>query len=246
MAGHSKWKNIAARKGKVDAKRGKVFTKIGKELAVAVKAGGANPEANAKLRDTIAKAKSNNMPKDSIEKAIKKAAGDANAVSFDEIIYEGYGPNGIAVLVEVLTDNKNRSASSVRHAYSKHGGNMGAAGCVSFMFQKKGQIVIEKKDGMDEDELMMLALDAGAEDLSVEEEVFVITTEPSEFGTVREKLEENGIEYLEAEITYIPDTYTAIDEDTATKFQKMLDQFEDDDDVQNVYHNAEFPEGWEE
>ncbi len=246
MSGHSKWKNIAARKGKVDAKRGKIFTKIGKELAVAVKAGGANTESNVKLRDIIAKAKSNNMPKDSIDKAIKKAAGDANSVNFDEIVYEGYGPNGIAVLVEVLTDNKNRSAASVRHAYSKHGGNMGSAGCVSFMFQKKGQIIIEKKDGMDEDELMMLAIDAGAEDLSVEEEVFVITTEPSEFGAVRETLEENGIEYLEAEITYIPDTYTAIDEETATKFQKMLDQLDDDDDVQNVYHNAEFPEGWEE
>ncbi|WBW99480.1 YebC/PmpR family DNA-binding transcriptional regulator [Oceanirhabdus sp. W0125-5] len=246
MAGHSKWKNIAARKGKVDAKRGKIFTKIGKELAVAVKAGGANPDANARLRDIIAKAKSNNMPKDSIEKAIKKAAGDANAVNFDEIIYEGYGPNGIAVLVEVLTDNKNRSAASARHAYSKHGGNMGSTGCVSFMFHKKGEIVIEKKDGMDEDELMMLALDAGAEDLASEEEVFVITTEPSEFGTVRETLEENGVEYLEAEIKYIPDTYTAIDEETAGKFQKMLDQLEDDEDVQNVYHNAEFPEGWEE
>lgn len=246
MAGHSKWKNIANRKGKVDAKRGKIFTKIGKELAVATKSGGPNPEANAKLRDVIAKAKSNNMPKDSIEKAIKKAAGDANAVSFDEIIYEGYGPNGIAVLVEVLTDNKNRSASSVRHAYSKHGGNMGSTGCVSFMFQKKGQIIIEKTEDMDEDELMMLAIDAGAEDFSVEHEVFVITTEPSEFGTVRETLEENGLEYLEAEVTYIPDTYTAIDEETATKFLKMLEQLEDDEDVQNVYHNAEFPEGWEE
>jgi len=246
MAGHSKWKNIANRKGKVDAKRGKIFTKIGKELAVATKSGGANPESNAKLRDVIAKAKSNNMPKDSIEKAIKKAAGDANAVNYDEIIYEGYGPNGIAVLVEVLTDNKNRSASSVRHAYSKHGGNMGSTGCVSFMFQKKGQIIIEKTDEMDEDELMMLAIDAGAEDFTAEEEVFVITTEPSEFGTVRETLEENGVEYLEAEITYVPDTNTAIDEETASKFQKMLDQFEDDEDVQNVYHNAEFPEGWEE
>ena len=246
MAGHSKWKNIAARKGKVDAKRGKIFTKIGKELAVATKSGGSNPESNAKLRDVIAKAKSNNMPKDSIEKAIKKAAGDANAVNYDEIIYEGYGPNGIAVLVEVLTDNKNRSASSVRHAYSKHGGNMGSTGCVSFMFQKKGQIIIEKTDEMDEDELMMLAIDAGAEDFTAEEEVFVITTEPSEFGTVRETLEENGVEYLEAEITYVPDTNTAIDEETASKFQKMLDQFEDDEDVQNVYHNAEFPEGWEE
>jgi len=246
MAGHSKWKNIANRKGKVDAKRGKIFTKIGKELAVATKSGGANPESNAKLRDVIAKAKSNNMPKDSIEKAIKKAAGDANAVNYDEIIYEGYGPNGIAVLVEVLTDNKNRSASSVRHAYSKHGGNMGSTGCVSFMFQKKGQIIIEKTDEMDEDELMMLAIDAGAEDFAAEDEVFVITTEPSEFGTVRETLEENGVEYLEAEITYVPDTNTAIDEETASKFQKMLDQFEDDEDVQNVYHNAEFPEGWEE
>lgn len=245
MAGHSKWKNIAARKGKVDAKRGKVFTKIGKEIAVAVKNGGPNIETNARLRDVIAKAKSANMPKDSIEKAIKKAAGDIDTVNFDEIIYEGYGPNGIAVLVEVLTDNKNRSAGSVRHAYTKQGGNMGSTGCVSFMFQKKGQIIIEKTEGMDEDEMMMLALDAGAEDFASEDEVFVVTTEPEDFGSVREELEKNDIEFLEAEVKYVPDTYTAIDQETAVKFQKMLDQLEDDDDVQNVYHNAEFPEGWE-
>lgn len=246
MSGHSKWHNIQAKKGKVDAKRGKIFTKIGKEIAIAAKTGGANPDANPKLRDIIAKAKANNMPKDSIERAIKKAAGELAGVDYEEIIYEGYGPSGIAVLVEVLTDNKNRSAGNVRHAFSKHGGNLGSTGCVSFMFQKKGQLVIEKTSDLDEEELMMMALDAGAEDFQSEEEVFVITTEPEEFGAVREALEENGLEFLEAEIKSIPDTYTEIDEDTATKFQKMLDALEEDDDVQNTYHNAEFPEGWEE
>lgn len=246
MSGHSKWHNIQAKKGKVDAKRGKIFTKIGKEIAIAAKTGGANPDANPKLRDIIAKAKANNMPKDSIERAIKKAAGELAGVDYEEIIYEGYGPSGIAVLVEVLTDNKNRSAGNVRHAFSKHGGNLGSTGCVSFMFQKKGQLVIEKTSNLDEEELMMMALDAGAEDFQSEEEVFVITTEPEEFGAVREALEENGLEFLEAEIKSIPDTYTEIDEDTATKFQKMLDALEEDDDVQNTYHNAEFPEGWEE
>lgn len=246
MSGHSKWHNIQAKKGKVDAKRGKIFTKIGKEIAIAAKTGGANPDANPRLRDVIAKAKANNMPKDSIDRAIKKATGELAGVDYEEIVYEGYGPSGIAVLVEVLTDNKNRSAGNVRHAFSKHGGNLGSTGCVSFMFQKKGQLVIERTSELDEEELMMMALDAGAEDFQSEEEVFVITTEPEDFGDVREALEENGLEFLEAEIKSIPDTYTEIDEDTATKFQKMLDALEEDDDVQNTYHNAEFPEGWEE
>ncbi|EJO5346500.1 YebC/PmpR family DNA-binding transcriptional regulator [Clostridium botulinum] len=246
MSGHSKWHNIQAKKSKVDAKRGKIFTKIGKEIVVAVKQGGPNQESNSRLRDVIAKAKANNMPNDNIERSIKKASGELNAVDYETITYEGYGPSGIAVLVDVLTDNKNRSAGNVRYAFTKQGGNLGATGCVSFMFQSKGQIVIEKKDGLDEDELMMMALDAGAEDFESEDEVYVITTSKEEFGTVRETLESEGLEFLEAEVKMVPDTYTAIDEETATKFQKMLDVLEDDDDVQNVYHNAEFPEGWEE
>ncbi|MDP4143966.1 MAG: YebC/PmpR family DNA-binding transcriptional regulator [Bacillota bacterium] len=245
MSGHSKWHNIQAKKGKVDAKRGKIFTKLGKEIAVASKEGGSNPDTNAKLRDVIAKAKANNMPQDTITRAIKKGAGEMEGVNYEEIVYEGYGPSGIAVIVEVLTDNKNRSAANVRYAYSKNGGNMGSSGCVSFMFQRKGELVIEKKDGMDEDELMMMALDAGAEDFSAEDEVYVVTTAPEDLGSVREALEANGLEFLEAEVKAIPDTYTAIDTEAATKFQKMLDQLDDDDDVQNVYHNAEFPEGWE-
>ncbi|WP_055668025.1 YebC/PmpR family DNA-binding transcriptional regulator [Desnuesiella massiliensis] len=246
MSGHSKWHNIQAKKSKVDAKRGKIFTKIGKELAVSAKNGGSNPETNSKLRDVIAKAKANNMPQDTITRAIKKGAGEMDGVNYEEIVYEGYGPAGIAVIVEVLTDNKNRSAGNVRHAFTKHGGNMGSTGCVSFMFQGKGQLVVEKNDNIDEDELMMMALESGAEDFFSEDEVYVITTLPEDFGTVREALESNGLEFLEAELKRIPDTYTAIDEETATKFQKMLDALEDDDDVQEVYHNAEFPEGWDE
>lgn len=245
MSGHSKWHNIQAKKGKADAKRAKVFTKIGKEIMVAVKEGGANSDANPRLRDVIAKAKANNMPNDNITRSIKKASGELGDVTFEEITYEGYGPAGIAVIVNVLTDNKNRSAGNVRHAFTKHGGNLGSTGCVSFMFQKKGQMVIEKKDGLDEDEIMMMALDAGAEDFEAEDEVYVITTAPEEFGTVREALESQGLEFLETEVKMIPDTYTEIDEETSTKFQKLLDQLEDDDDVQDVYHNAEFPEGWE-
>jgi YebC/PmpR family DNA-binding regulatory protein len=246
MSGHSKWHNIQGKKGKTDAKRAKIFTKIGKEIAIAIKEGGPNPDINSRLRDAIAKAKANNMPQDNIARAIKKGSGDMDGVNFESIVYEGYGPSGIAVIVEVLTDNKNRSAGNVRPAFTKYGGNMGSSGCVSFMFQQKGQIVIEKDDKIDEDELMMIALDAGAEDFEAEAEVFIVTTSPEEFATVREALESNGLEFLEAEIKRIPDTYTAIDEETAVKFQKMIDVLEDDDDVQNVYHNAEFPEGWEE
>lgn len=246
MSGHSKWHNIQAKKGKTDAKRGKIFTKIGKEIVVAVKNGGASPDTNARLRDIIAKAKAANMPNDTISKAIKKASGELSAVNYENIVYEGYGPSGVAVIVETLTDNKNRSAGNVRSAFTKGGGNMGTSGCVSFMFQEKGEIVIEKND-RDEEELMMMALDAGAEDFSAdEEEVFVVTTTPEDFGQVREALEAEGIEFLDASVKRIPDTYTEISEDDAKKFQKMLDLLEDDDDVQEVYHNAEFPEGWEE
>ena len=229
MSGHSKWHNIQAKKGKMDAKRGKIFTKIGKEIAVAVKEGGANLDGNSRLKDAVAKAKAANMPNDNIQRAIKKAAGEGDSVNYESIVYEGYGPSGVAVMVEVLTDNKNRSAGNVRSAFTKGGGNMGTSGCVGFMFQKKGELVIEKAE-LDEDEIMMMALDAGAED----------------FGTVREALEAEGLEFLEAAVKMIPDTETAINEDDAKKFQKMLDLLEDDDDVQEVYHNAEFPEGWDE
>ena len=245
MSGHSKWHNIQAKKGKTDAKRGKIFTKIGKEIVVAVKNGGPNLDTNSKLRDVVAKAKAANMPNDNISRAIKKAAGEANSVNYENIVYEGYGPSGVAVIVDVLTDNKNRSAGNVRNAFTKGGGNMGNSGCVGFMFQEKGEIIIEKAD-LDEDEVMMMALDAGAEDFAAEEEVFIVTTSPEDFGTVREALEADGLEFLEAGVKMIPDTYTSINEDDAKKVQKMLDLLEDDDDVQEVYHNAEFPEGWEE
>lgn len=245
MSGHSKWHNIQNKKGKADAKRGKIFTKLGKEIIIAVKNGGPVPDTNPKLRDVIAKAKAANMPNDTITRSIKKASGDLSGVNYEKIVYEGYGPSGVAVIVETLTDNKNRSAGNVRSAFTKGGGNMGATGCVGFMFQEKGEIVIERED-KDEDEIMMLALDSGAEDFLAEDEVFIITTTPEDFGTVREALESNGLEFLEATVKMIPDTYTAINEDDAKKFQKMLDLLDDDDDVQEVYHNAEFPEGWDE
>ena len=229
-----------------EEKRGKIFTKIGRELMIAVKNGGPDPDNNPKLRDAIAKAKAANMPNDTVQRSIKKASGELSAVDYERIVYEGYGPSGVAVIVDTLTDNKNRSAGNVRSAFTKGGGNMGTTGCVGFMFQEKGEIVIEKGD-LDEEELMMMALDAGAEDFnSDEEEVFIITTAPEDFGTVREALEAEGLEFLEAAVKMIPDTYTEIDEDAAKKFQKMLDLLEDDDDVQEVYHNAEFPEGWDE
>jgi YebC/PmpR family DNA-binding regulatory protein len=246
MSGHSKWHNIQAKKSKVDAKRGKIFTKIGKELVIAVKSGGPKPDANPRLRDVIAKAKSNNMPKDSIDRAIKKASGDLANVNFEEIMYEGYGAAGVAVVVEVLTDNKNRSAGNIRHLFDKCGGNLGASGCVGWMFNKKGQIIIERTDSIDEDEIMMAAIDAGAEDFNAEDEVFEITTELSEFSTVREALESQGYEFLSAELTMIPDNFVEVDMDKAGKVQKLVDLLEDDDDVQNVYHNAEFPDEFEE
>ncbi|WP_349405562.1 YebC/PmpR family DNA-binding transcriptional regulator, partial [Clostridium perfringens] len=199
MSGHSKWHNIQAKKGKMDAKRGKIFTKIGKEIAVAVKEGGANLDGNSRLKDAVAKAKAANMPNDNIQRAIKKAAGEGDSVNYESIVYEGYGPSGVAVMVEVLTDNKNRSAGNVRSAFTKGGGNMGTSGCVGFMFQKKGEIVIEKAE-LDEDEIMMMALDAGAEDFASEEEVFIVTTSPEDFGTVREALEVEGLEFLEAAV----------------------------------------------
>ncbi|WP_333859756.1 YebC/PmpR family DNA-binding transcriptional regulator [Clostridium sp.] len=245
MSGHSKWHNIQAKKGKADARKGKIFTKIGKELAIAAKDGGSNPDTNSKLRDIIAKAKSNNMPQDTINRAIKKGAGEMEGVSYEEIVYEGYGSNGVAVIVKALTDNKNRTAGSVRSIFSKQGGNLGANGCVSWMFQTKGQLVVERKDDMDEDEIMMQALDAGAEDFNAEEEVFEIITTVEDFSGVREKLENEGLEFISSEITMIPDNMVAVDVEAAGKVEKLIDKLEDDDDVQSVYHNADFPDEFE-
>jgi YebC/PmpR family DNA-binding regulatory protein len=245
MSGHSKWHNIQAKKGKVDSKRGKVFTKIGKELIMAAKNGGSSLEINAKLRDVVAKAKSNNMPLDTITRAIKKGSGELEGVSYEEIIYEGYGAEGVAVVVNTLTDKKNRSVATVRHAFDRCGGNMGASGCVSWMFAKKGQIIIERTEAMDEDEIMMIALEAGAEDFNAEEEMFEIITAVESFGVVREVLEAAGFEFASAELTMIPDNMTPISMEGAVKMQKLIDMLEDDDDVQDVYHNAEFPEEFE-
>ncbi len=240
MSGHSKWSNIQARKGKVDAARGKIFTKLGRELLVAVKQGGPDPSGNSKLKDVIAKCKASNMPNDTINNAIKKAVGAANGENFEEITYEGYGINGVAVIVEASTDNKNRTAADVRHAFDKLGGNLGTSGCVSYMFNKKGQIVIEKETcKIDEEELMMIVLDSGAEDFIVEDEIYQIITEPSDFSMVREVLENKGLEFLEAEIQMIPTTTISLNEQDKEKMDKLIDKLEDLDDVLNVYHNCE-------
>ena len=239
MSGHSKWATIKRKKGALDAKRGKLFTKIGRELVVAVKEGGPDPDSNSKLRDAIAKAKANNMPNDTIDRGIKKAAGDANSVNYENLTYEGYGPNGVAIIVDTLTDNKNRTAANVRSAFTKGGGNVGTPGSVSFMFDKKGQIIIDKEEcEMDADELMMLALDAGAEDFSEEEDSYEVYTAPEDFSAVRETLEKEGVPMLEADVTMIPQTWTELtDEESIKKMNRILDLLDDDDDVQAVYHN---------
>jgi YebC/PmpR family DNA-binding regulatory protein len=240
MSGHSKFANIKHRKAKTDAARGKIFTKIGREIAVAVKAGGPEPSANASLRDVIAKAKSSNMPNDTIERSIKKAAGEAGGISYETVTYEGYGPCGVAVIVEALTDNKNRTASNVRSAFTKGGGNMGATGCVGFLFDRRGLIMVEKDAADGEDSLMELALEAGASDFSAEEEGFEIITEPENLHSVREALESAKITMVSAEVTMIPQTWQKVSGDEAVKgMNKLLDMLEEDDDVQNVYHNME-------
>lgn len=240
MAGHSKFANIKHKKEKNDAIKGKIFTIIGKEIAVAVKAGGSDPANNSRLRDAIAKAKSNNMPNDTIERSIKKAAGNIDGVNYEAIVYEGYGPKGVAVIVETLTDNKNRTAANVRSAFTKGNGNMGTTGCVNFMFDKKGQIMIEKSDNIDSDELMMIALDAGASDFNEEEEGYEIITTPEDFSSVREAIENANIPITDAEISMIPQTYTSLtDEEDIKKMNKLLDLLDNDDDVKNVYHNWE-------
>ncbi|HIR93677.1 MAG TPA: YebC/PmpR family DNA-binding transcriptional regulator [Candidatus Egerieimonas intestinavium] len=239
MSGHSKFANIKHKKEKNDAAKGKIFTIIGREIVVAVKEGGPDPANNSKLRDVIAKAKANNMPNDTIARGIKKAAGSADASSYEHITYEGYGPNGIAIIVKTLTDNKNRTAANVRSAFTKGNGNVGTPGCVSFMFDEKGQIIIPKEDcPMEADDLMMVALDAGAEDFAEEEDSYEVLTAPDDFSAVREALEKENIPMAEADITMIPQNYVELTDEAAIKsLQRTLDLLEDDDDVQYVYHN---------
>ncbi len=241
MSGHSKWSTIKRKKGANDAQRAKIFTKIAREIIVAVKAGGPDPDNNSSLKDAIAKGRAANMPNDNIQRTIKKAAGDTDADNYENITYEGYGPNGVAVIVEALTDNRNRTAADIRHAFDKFGGNMGQTGCVSFMFDRKGIIVIEK-DVVDEDTITMDALECGAEDIAVEEECYEITTDPADFHSVRDALEAK-YELSSAEITMVPQTMVALtDEDQITKMQKMIDTLEDSDDVQDIYHNWDMPD----
>ena len=239
MSGHSKFANIKHKKERNDAVKGKVFTKLGREIAVAVKEGGADPNSNSRLKDIIAKAKSNNMPKDTIERSIKKAAGDANAVNYEQVTYEGYGPNGMAIIVNALTDNKNRTAANVRNAFTKGNGNVGTIGCVSFMFDRKGQIILDKEEcALKGDDLMLMALDAGAEDFKEEEDSFEIITDPESFSEVRENLENEGIPMAQAEITMIPQTWVELtDEQDIKNMNRILDLLDEDDDVQEVYHN---------
>lgn len=239
MSGHSKFANIKHKKERNDSTKGKVFTKLGREIAVAVKEGGADPNANSHLKDIIAKAKSNNMPNDTIDRSIKKAAGDANAVNYEVATYEGYGPNGIAIIVETLTDNKNRTASNVRNAFTKGNGNVGSQGCVSFMFDRKGQIIIDKEEcDMKSDDLMMVVLEAGAEDFAEEEDSFEILTDPDDFSAVRENLENAKIPMAQADITMIPQTWVELSNEQDIKsMQRILDLLDEDDDVQEVWHN---------
>lgn len=239
MSGHSKFANIKHKKEKNDAAKGKMFTIIGKEIAIAVKEGGADPNNNSKLRDVIAKAKANNMPNDTIERGIKKASGEGGNVNYEVITYEGYGPGGTAIIVNTLTDNKNRTAANVKYAFTKGGGNIGTPGCVSYMFDKKGQIIIDKEEcDMDPDELMMTALDAGAEDFVEEEDSYTILTSPEDFSDVRSSLEEAGITMADADVQMIPQNYVDItNEDDINNLNRILDILDEDDDVQEVFHN---------
>lgn len=246
MSGHSKWNNIKRKKEKTDAAKAKIFTKIGREISVIVKTGGANPNENSKLKDAIAKAKAANVPNDNIERIIKKAAGDGEANNYEELTYEGYGPSGVAVVVEALTDNRNRTAGEMRHYFDKCGGNLGQSGSVTFMFDRKGIIRIEA-EGRDEDTVMEDALEAGAEDFNSDGDVFEIATDPNEIGAVRDALEAKGYDFISAENEYIPQTMTTIvDEETAAKMEKLIDMLEENDDVQAVWHNWDMPEDEEE
>lgn len=242
MSGHSKWNNIKRKKEKTDAAKAKVFTKIGREIAVIVKQGGPNPAENSKLKDAIAKAKAANVPNDNIERIIKKAAGEGDASNYEELVYEGYGPNGIAVIVETLTDNRNRTAGDIRHFFDKCGGNLGQSGSVMFMFDRRGQITIEA-EGLDEDTVMEDALEAGANDINFDGDVFVVDTEPNDMGLVRDALEEKGYSFLAAEVAYVPQTLSTIDDpEAAEKMEKLIDLLEDNDDVQEIWHNWDMPD----
>ena len=240
MSGHSKWNNIKRKKEKTDGARAKIFTKIGRELAVAVKEGGsADPNTNSKLKDCIAKAKANNVPNDNIERIIKKAAGEGDANKYESIVYEGYGPSGVAVIVETLTDNRNRTAGEMRHYFDKHGGNLGTSGCVAYLFAQKGVLVVECAE-LDEDAVMEDALELGAADFQSDEEVFEIYTEPEDFSAVRDEMAARGYLFASAELEMVPSTYTQLaEEDAITKMTRLLDALDDNDDVQNVWHNWE-------
>jgi len=248
MSGHNKWSTIKNKKAKTDAQKGKIFTKIGREIAIAVREGGsADPSTNRKLRDVIAKAKANNMPNDNIKRSIAKAAGEGNGVTYKEITYEGYADGGVAVIVDVVTDNLNRTASEMRHLFDKFGKGLGATGCVSWNFEHKGVIVIDNSKGMDEDDLMMVALDSGADDVEVGEGVATVYTDPGAFSEVRENLEAAGFTFLEADRRMVPkDTIEISDPEMVQKVQRLIDELDDYDDTQNVYHNAEMPEEEEE
>lgn len=240
MSGHSKWNNIKRKKEKTDGERAKIFTKLGREIAVIVKMGGPDPASNARLKDIIAKAKSNNMPNDNIQRCIKKAAGDGDADNYEDITYEGYGPSGVAVMVKTLTDNRNRTAADMRHYFDKYGGNLGTTGCVSFMFERKGIIVVDKENITDEDEFTMAALEAGALDISDEDECFEVVTAPEDVWTVSEALTNAGIEVSDSEDTFVPVTTVELtDEEQIKNMNKLIEMLEDDDDVQDVYHNWE-------
>ncbi|MCQ2455264.1 MAG: YebC/PmpR family DNA-binding transcriptional regulator [Clostridia bacterium] len=242
MSGHSKWNNIKRKKEKTDAAKAKIFTKMGREIAVIVKQGGPNPQENSRLKDAIAKAKAANVPNDNIERIIKKAAGESGGAEYEELIYEGYGPNGVAVVVETLTDNRNRTAGDIRHYFDKCGGNLGQSGSVMFMFDRKGIIDIEA-EGHDEDEVMEAALEAGADDFNFDGDVFEISTSPNDLGTVRDALEEKGYSFVSAEVQFVPQTTTAIDDpEMAEKMEKLIDMLEENDDVQEIWHNWEMPE----
>ena len=242
MSGHSKWANIKHKKGKADAARGKITTKIGREITIAVQMGGPDPVGNMRLKLALAKAKANNIPKDNIKRAIDKGVGEKNGAKYEEISYEGYGPAGVAVLLDVLTDNRNRTAADVRHAFTKHGGNMGETGSVGWMFKRKGVFTIDKEAGYDEDEVMMVALDAGAEDVKMLEDSIEIITEPADYEAVEAALADNRIETVMAEITMVPDTMVCLSGEDAEKVRKIIDMFDDMDDVQEVYTNADLPE----
>jgi YebC/PmpR family DNA-binding regulatory protein len=240
MSGHSKWSNIKNRKGKADAQRGAIFTKLGREISIAVREGGADPAGNSRLKDIIAKAKAVNMPNDNINRSIKKAAGETEADNFEEIWYEGYGPGGVAVIVKALSDNRNRTAADVRHIFDKNGGNLGTTGCVSFMFENKGAIIISKEDYEDDEKVMMDSLECGAEDFSEEDEVYEIITAPDDYYSVKDALELKGYEFLDSSKGLIPNVWVEVsDEDSRLKVEKLIDMLEDHEDVQDVFHNLE-------